>query len=96
MSEPKMWVIYDARACGCMDGNIPDEASVFVACESHKEALDYCGEYGDCACFSYEEGPIDSKDGIRTLINCDWVFDWYVEHGLNDGLCKFPNKFKRG
>ena len=77
----KLWVIYDGRACG---GDIPEEACIFIACDSNEEARSCVENYGDCACYSYKLGPKDTE-GRTTLIDPEWEWDWHIENGFNEG-----------
>lgn len=48
----RKYILYDGRACG---GGETAGASVFVVCDSEKEAKSYKGDFGQMACYSYEE-----------------------------------------
>jgi len=52
MSTSVHFILYDSRACGD-SGN--GEASILVSCDDDKEARSYAGDYGDMACYRYDE-----------------------------------------
>ena len=65
MSRPtKHWIIYDARACGNAG---TETASVFVSCDSNAEAWGYRDNFGDMACYTYDEETHVEK----------WEWDWF-------------------
>jgi hypothetical protein len=48
----KTYILFDGRAC---DGLGTSDASVLVVCESNKEARSYRKDFGQCACYSYDD-----------------------------------------
>jgi hypothetical protein len=80
----RVYLLYDARACGdCGQNGPPDESLVLVACESDHEARSYAGDFGDMACYSYRERP--GSRGKTEAVDERWEWDWYVGGGFNDG-----------
>lgn len=77
----KLFILYDARACG--DGDT-DEATIFVSCDSMKEAKGYKGDYGAMACFSYDIIPKEGERG--ELVNETWEWDYYPQGGRSNGM----------
>jgi hypothetical protein len=63
----RTYILYDSRAA---DGMGTDEASVFVVCETEKEAISYCGDFGGMACYSY-------KDDGKNLTDERHEWNWF-------------------
>ncbi len=70
----KHWILYDGRASGG-PGSDSDAAVVLVSCDSDKEARSYAGDYGDMACYTYDEQTQEEL----------WLWDWKEPHGFSDG-----------
>ena len=66
----KHWILYDGRACGDA-GN--DSAVVLVSCDSDKEARSYAGQYGEMACYVYDEETQEDR----------WLWDWSDAEGFS-------------
>ena len=91
----KVYLTFDGRACGCMDSDPWDTGAIVLeTSDSLEEAKEACGDYGDMACFSYEEEIVNEEHHLKNASR-KWVFDWYIKGGLNDGQSPFPNKFAR-
>lgn len=59
MSDRK-YILYDDRAA---HGSGTEDASILVFCEDNEEALDYRGDFGGMACYSYhyDEGNLTDE-----------------------------------
>jgi len=67
MKRRKLWIVWDARACGGMG---TEDAQVMVSCDSLEEARSYRGDYGTMAAiYSYD------VNDRNELVNEEWVED---------------------
>ncbi len=64
------WILYDGRAC---DGKGSGNASVLVFCDDDAEARTYAGDFGDMACYSYNEKTQEER----------WEWNWLVDGGFS-------------
>lgn len=65
MSE-RQYILYDSRAA---DGSGTEDASVLVVCDDEKEALDYRGDFGAMACYSYR---VDGDNLVDERFEWNW------------------------
>jgi hypothetical protein len=72
MSE-RVFILYDGRAA---DGSGANDASVLVVCEDNEEALEYRGDFGDMACYSYRVKPMPG-DTPDQLIDEQFEWNWF-------------------
>ena len=69
----RQFLLFDDRAAG---GDGTSDASVLVSCDSNAEALDYRGEYGGMACYSYAVEVIPGKK-IESLVDEKFEWNWF-------------------
>lgn len=71
----RLYLIFDGRACGCMDSDPWETGAVVLdTADSLKEAKKLCGDYGDMACFSYEEEIVNGEHHLKNNSR-EWEFD---------------------
>jgi hypothetical protein len=64
----KKYILFDDRASDPLAGTV--DAAVLVVCDDKKEALDYRGDFGGMACYSY-----DDEGGQLTNEQFEW--NWF-------------------
>ena len=62
----RQYILYDDRAA---HGDGTEDASVLVVCDDNEEALDYRGDFGGMACYSY---AVDGKNLIDERFEWNW------------------------
>jgi hypothetical protein len=69
----RTFILYDGRAA---DGSGTEDASVLVVCEDNEEALEYRGDFGDMACYSYavKKTPEGQHD---ELVDEQFEWNWF-------------------